>query len=209
MSHDTTEPRLIRVIKLGGSIFGNRESRAWDQRFVDWYSSLRQDSPTGMTDLLIVGGGNSVNQLRQLAKKAKLSEYVAHWIAIGFMSVNARLAADRLGIAIQCVMPCSGDPPVQAATGVLSEESQFKHLFVFDPSLLLQSNQIALETSWRITSDSIAAAVARRYNADELILLKSAIPPTEDLRELARQGYIDEMFPQIAASLCNVQFVTC
>ena len=57
-----------------------------------------------------------------------------------------------------------------------------------------------LPQSWDVTSDSIAAYVARRAGARRLILLKSTDDPAPgDWEQASRRGFVDRHFPAIVA----------
>jgi hypothetical protein len=58
-----------------------------------------------------------------------------------------------------------------------------------------------------VTSDSIAARLAVRLGAQELLLLKSApLPPGADRAEAARLGLVDPAFPAVARPLRSVRY---
>ena len=62
-------------------------------------------------------------------------------------------------------------------------------------------NVPALPHSWDVTSDSIAAHLAGRLGAAELVLLKSALPGDGATpEELAATGFVDRHFPQVLGS---------
>jgi aspartokinase-like uncharacterized kinase len=65
-----------------------------------------------------------------------------------------------------------------------------------------------LPHGWHVTSDSIAARVAECLGAAELVLLKSA-PPPSDLSEAmdAATGYVDGHFAVAARELRSVRCV--
>ena len=65
----------------------------------------------------------------------------------------------------------------------------------------------SLPEDWSATSDSIAARVATVLSAEELVLLKSAPPPADDVQSAAKAGYVDEHFPRAAAALAAIRFV--
>ena len=62
-----------------------------------------------------------------------------------------------------------------------------------------------LPERWNVTSDSIAARVARALNADELVLLKSVAWPDGDIAEAARRGIVDEHLPRELRLAPNLQ----
>ena len=63
----------------------------------------------------------------------------------------------------------------------------------------------ALPHSWSVTTDSIAARVAVRLGLEEIVLLKSASPPSGiTLEEAAASGFVDPYFPTAALGLTRV-----
>ncbi|OHB75220.1 MAG: hypothetical protein A2W31_18695 [Planctomycetes bacterium RBG_16_64_10] len=65
-----------------------------------------------------------------------------------------------------------------------------------------------LPESWAVTSDSIAARLAIAVPADELVLLKSALPaPGARIPQLVRDGYVDPFFGMLSAELPPVRAV--
>ena len=189
--------RGIRVIKLGGSLLSRPN---WHGDFLSWH----EKSPSPALDVLIVGGGQPVNLLRKLADRVGMDDSTAHWVAIEFMSANARLVADRLGYPIVE----SFDDLNEIASQQEQSDGRLKPVHqLLDPTPVLQNGRISLEESWRVTSDSIAAAVAADCNAQELVLLKSTPPPTDDVEKLARIGYVDEYFPTASAGVKQISFV--
>jgi aspartokinase-like uncharacterized kinase len=63
--------------------------------------------------------------------------------------------------------------------------------------------------SWDVTSDSLAAWLARRLDADKLILVKSCpVPEGEPSpEELRRLEIVDAAFPEFAARTCVTPLV--
>ena len=59
-----------------------------------------------------------------------------------------------------------------------------------------------LPTNWQVTSDSIAARLAITLLADEVVLLKSALPKNkESVGQLVQKGYLDRMFAALHPDL--------
>lgn len=200
----------IRVIKLGGSLLN------WDQ----WPVKFRQwlaEHPTARS-VLIVGGGRLVDGLRELDAAHHLPPEQSHWLAIDLMSITARVAAALVHEAY--------------FTDQIDElqSDAAPNLIVFDPASFLRFVEPtlpppALLRDWTVTSDSIAARIAVAIGARELVLLKSASPTdgrqsqvdgqrytagparSHDLLSLAKAGYVDEFFPQAAASIDTIRLV--
>ena len=120
--------------------------------------------------LIVPGGGPFAHAVRRLAEVQKLDEETAHWLAVRSMTI----AASFLNAFLK-------DLPGRIVD-------------VWDFS---QSDE-ALPHSWSASSDSIAARLAEKQNA-QLTLLKSRDPPPGDYADWAAAGYVDSNFPRIAA----------
>lgn len=175
-----------RVIKLGGSLLAWPE---WVEAFDRW---IAQQPPAA--NVVIVGGGAVVEALRQIDRAHALPAETAHWLAVRAMSLTAALAA-RLLPRAELIVSLERLPP-SASHG----------LWVLDVEGFLRADARGadqLPCSWDATSDSIAARVAVRLGANELVLLKSALPSEgcDALEELARAGYVDAYFARAARGL--------
>ena len=63
----------------------------------------------------------------------------------------------------------------------------------------LQRDQPDANTNWQVTSDSIALDLARRMNAERLVVVKSCeIDPTANLAALTAAGVLDQRFEAMA-----------
>jgi aspartokinase-like uncharacterized kinase len=178
----------LRVIKLGGSLLDWPELPS---AFRTWLAA----QPAAV-NVLIVGGGAIVDGLRHLDQVHRLPPETSHWLAIDAMGLTARLARELL-------------PEARLATGSELFYRPPGSLTIFDVQTFLRDDQSqadALPIGWDVTSDSIAAYVAQRFEASELVLLKSCPSPSGELSELARKGVVDPAFPRIAAGL-NVRLV--
>jgi len=185
----------LRVVKLGGSLLDVEGLRG---RLLAW---LRAQKPK--TTALVVGGGPIADAIRAIDRAQALSPEAAHWLAIDAMGVTARLTAELfpefpLLHSLPAVCPAAvqgaeiGDVVILDALGVLRAAAPAD----------------ALPASWSVTSDSIAAWMAGKLAADELVLLKSKLPHGElDLKSLADEGYVDAFFPRAAAKLECVRLV--
>jgi hypothetical protein len=100
-----------------------------------------------------------------------------------------------------------------ASARQLSEQVACPGLVIVDPWAFVHDEEpdwspTPLPASWDVTSDSIAARLASLLGADELTLLKSALPAeTKSWSEAAQGGYVDQFFPQAAAGLPRIRVV--
>jgi aspartokinase-like uncharacterized kinase len=114
-----------------------------------------------------------------------------HWSCIAIMNALA------LTFASSVPAKCITSPDMLAETNAC---------YIFAPEAWLRDREpqlpgTRLPESWDVTSDSIAARLAICTGADELVLLKSADPPSRDLQELADAGYVDKFLPKLADEL--------
>jgi aspartokinase-like uncharacterized kinase len=144
-------------------------------------------------NVLIVGGGAVADALRRYDRLHGLSDEAAHWLAIGAMRLSAALVAELLHIS----------PPVTRVEDLRLAETG--PLQILDVEAFLRTAETSgqpLAHSWQVTSDTIAARVARALGASELVLLKSALLPAGLPRgEWCRAGYVDEHFASASQGL--------
>jgi aspartokinase-like uncharacterized kinase len=174
------------VIKLGGSLLDWPEM---PRAFSTW---LAQQTPAD--NAVVVGGGKIVDALRELDRAGSLGEEAAHWLAIEGMGLTAALAVELLP-----------NTTLVRSLDELAAEGDCSRVCVLEVAELMRADaqsEDPLPCSWQVTSDSIAARVAKRMGAFELVLLKSSLPQTGCTRnELAATGYVDGYFPQAAFDL--------
>lgn len=187
------KPVRTRVVKVGGSLFELPDLADRLRRFL-------QDDPK-VCNLLVAGGGRLVDEVRRLDTIAPLDVQSAHWLCIDLMSVTARLLAERLQmdvVSAEVALVSASDQPAATVVDVA------RWLRDVEPTV----GGAKLTVGWEVTSDAIAARLATAAAADELALLKSALPTGEnDLNSLARSGYVDAAFPTFAAGLPAIRFV--
>jgi aspartokinase-like uncharacterized kinase len=176
---------MFRVIKLGGSLL-SRES--WADDFLAWYKPLPK-----VHDVLVVGGGQAVNSIRTLDHRLALGEISCHVLAVALMDVQARIVAHR----IQWPLAADSAEPRRAMRSVVvcGEWMDTASLRLDGPGL---------PVSWAVSSDSIAAWVARTLRANELLLLKSLAAPTTDPTTWHDFEYVDECFLSMIGGISQV-----
>lgn len=188
-----------RVVKVGGSLL------VWPALVRQLEAWLASQPP--LPSLLVAGGGELADAVRQLDRRRGLSPPTAHWMAIRAMEVNALVLSQLLSSA-PTVVDVHGwgrdTPPDDRSCRVLLAE---RFLRQDEP----HAGGTRLPCGWHVTSDSIAARLAEVCGAQELCLLKSTLPeeprlPTS-LRELAQEGLVDQHLPAAVRSLHTVRVV--
>jgi hypothetical protein len=120
--------------------------------------------------LIVPGGGPFADVVRELDRGLALGDDLAHWLAIGAMDLHAHLVAARLLRArvVHDPMDVASVPGDHAL--VLAALDWLRRT---DP----------LPHSWDVTSDSIAAWVARTIGASHLVLVKATDGRIEELTD--------------------------
>jgi aspartokinase-like uncharacterized kinase len=177
------------VIKVGGSLLEWRDLPAR----LSEYLRGRADRQI----VLIAGGGGAANWIRALDRAVGLGDTQAHALAVRSMDLTAHVLAARVkGLAVATdvrgieAIRSLGLVPVLSPARALDDDDRGP-----DP----------LPRSWQVTSDSIAARLATRLGAPELVLLKSAAPPPAANRLAAVEaGLVDAYFVRAAELLARV-----
>ncbi len=178
----------IRVVKVGGSLF---DLPNLAERLRQW---LTEQAPAH--HVLVAGGGALVEQVRRWHELKPLNDETAHWMCVDLMTVTAHTLRDWLP-----EIPLVEDDRVlcqrvgECGCTIFSTANWLRHS---EPALPGQK----LPMNWDVTSDAIAARLAIVLSADELVLLKSALPAGRaEVRELANGGYVDLMLASLASEL--------
>jgi aspartokinase-like uncharacterized kinase len=187
------ESMPLIVLKIGGSLLDLPE-------LPEVFRAVLAQRPQHAA-LLVAGGGAAADVVRNWDSVHSLTEVAAHELALEAMNLSGGLLSRLVpGLrevrSVQQVRAAAADNVV----GLLCADC-------FIRSAQAQGHS-PLEHSWRITSDSIAAWTARVVSAAELVLLKSVpLPQRISLDDAARDGLVDECFPEIAASLPAIGWV--
>ena len=187
-----TPPAPLVVAKLGGSLLDRPE---WPDRLRAYLRSRPGDRV-----VLVVGGGRFADALRDLDRIHALGEGVSHALALRVLDVTARLAA-----ALLPGVPVLADPADLATTpGPLAILAPRRLLDLDD-----RTSPDPLPHAWATTTDSIAARVAARLGAAELVLLKSCpLPPAvATWDEATAVGLVDPVFPRVLPAGLRVTWV--
>ncbi|MEZ6130925.1 MAG: hypothetical protein R3C59_19825 [Planctomycetaceae bacterium] len=188
-------PSGFCTIKCGGSLLDQPDLAARLLALIDMAKVT--------SAVVIVGGGSTVDVVRDWDRRFHLSARDAHRLAIHAMSLNARLLAtlhERF-VLVSHIRELSlvrdGQVAVPDVASVLNE---------------LEQTHSALPASWDVTSDSIAAWFATVCDSAELLLLKSvdlppAIPPDATaVQHLVERSLVDPYFAQAASRLSTLRW---
>jgi aspartokinase-like uncharacterized kinase len=162
------------VVKLGGSLHA---SPALD----GWLSALRRC----LRPLTIVpGGGPFADAVRAAQPLMRYDDGTAHAMAV--------LAMEQYALAL-----ASRDQALEVASSVeaiLAAQAR-RRIALWRPSgMVAAAKDIA--PSWEVTSDSLAAWLARKTGARGLLLIKSVdVSDGAALREIVREGVVDPALP--------------
>lgn len=141
------------VIKLGGSLIGSPE-------LIRWLDILARFSNGKI--IIVPGGGIFADAVRQAQTLTQLNDQAVHKMAV--------LAMNQCGELITSLNPAI----VTAASELEIAERGFQHrAIVWLPSKMVCADE-TIPTNWEVTSDSLAAWLAVKLNAQHLVLVKSA-----------------------------------
>ena len=166
------------VVKLGGSL--NR-----DPLLPQWLELL---STLGRGRVAVVpGGGSFADQAREVQAHWRFDDVAAHNMAILAMAQTAMLLR-ALDPALQ--------PAVRDAD--IHRSLRQGRTALWMPLELLRERPDEL-TSWDVSSDSLALWLARRLNAERLIVVKSCeLDARWSLRQFTEAGVLDRRFASLA-----------
>ena len=195
----------IRVIKVGGSLLtwpGLRDALpAW----------LKTKSHA--TNLILFGGGECVEAMRELDALWNLDTSAMHWRCVKLLDATSEIAhelwPDWEVFSHHNLSDASAEPwlPLQHFIHQkYLERGRPNYLnIIVRVSSIYTRNVHTLPHTWATTTDSIAAHLATVSQAFELSLLKSTSPAnTASLHSLAQDGFVDDAFPYIAPPQCRI-----
>ena len=165
------------VVKIGGSLLGSPELERWLELFVK-YSDGKI--------VIVPGGGVFANAVREAQKLTKISDSCAHKLAV--------LAMDQFGLLLANMNPLLAT----AKTECEIDERTWQHrAIVWLPSHMVLADD-SITQSWDVTSDSLAAWLAKKLDAKQLVLVKSDKPSASQLclKRMTEEGVVDEAFSE-------------
>jgi aspartokinase-like uncharacterized kinase len=165
----------MKVIKLGGSLLETGQI----------FDCLKHILKSNEQIVVVCGGGDFANQVRKAQKKWRFDDVAAHEMAILAMR--------------QTAIMCQNLRPEFVIASSVSEIK--KHPFVIWSPNIAELNAAKIPATWEITSDSLAAWLAKKLNANELVVVKSCKIDSETaITKLIEQGVIDKKFYKFVAN---------
>jgi aspartokinase-like uncharacterized kinase len=169
----------LAVVKLGGSLAAAGTLRPW--------LDILCRSGRGRS-VVVPGGATFADAVRMAQQHYGFSDRAAHRMALLAMEQYADMLADMAPE----LRPAESVPEIEArlTAGAIA---------LWRPYRMVVADRTVAE-SWSVTSDSLAAWLARRLAAERLILVKSAAAPSpaSSAVELAAAGLVDRAFPAYA-----------
>jgi 5-(aminomethyl)-3-furanmethanol phosphate kinase len=167
------------VVKLGGSLNA-------DPLLPQWLDVLTQLG--GGRVVLVCGGGRFADAVRQHQAHWQFNDLAAHNMALLAMVQTAHFL-HALNPALQMV---SSDEHAQRVLRLGKTP-------LWSPLALL-AEQADAGTNWKVTSDSVALALAQRLGAEQLWVVKACeVDARLSLTQLGQAGIVDAHFAPIAA----------
>lgn len=182
---------MRRVVKLGGSLLIRHDLV---DRLRDWYAT-----ETPAETLLVVGGGELIDAIRRLDRVRPNNPVEVHWRCVDML--QATFATVREWFPDWDSI-CSAEQFYEHSRRGFAVE---RPTIVSVGAFYHRDGNAGLPEDWRTTTDAIAAFLAHRVGAQELLLLKSCqVDRSADATKLADQGIVDPAFPIAANGLPKV-----
>lgn len=165
------------VVKIGGSLANSEELPRW----------LDVIATAGAGKVVLVpGGGPWADEVRAAQKREGFGDRVAHRKALRAMEQYGKVL---VGMRANLI-PATGSAEIHEALRNGRVAVWMPHeMFVADPSI---------PESWDVTSDSLAAWLAKKLDASVLLIVKSLKieGPQPGVEEMMRRGWVDPAFAQ-------------
>jgi aspartokinase-like uncharacterized kinase len=165
----------LTVVKLGGSLTEGGALRGW-------LAAVARSG--GGCCVVVPGGGGFADAVRTAQAAQRFSDRAAHQMALLAMEQCAIMLADLVPELTLCATASDMTAALAAGGSPVWLPSR---MALADPSIA---------ESWDVTSDSLAAWLARRVEARRLILIKSGPKPQGDPVAWAASGFVDAAFPE-------------
>jgi aspartokinase-like uncharacterized kinase len=163
------------IVKLGGSL-----SRS--DALIKCLNSVEQFYQDRAV-VIVPGGGAFADQVRLAQQRWQFDDKTAHSMAI--------LAMQQMALLMKGL---KSDFYIARSVTDICKQLPRQKIVIWSPDVA-ELECAGVQASWDITSDSLAAWLAKALSARELILVKSAnIDANLSLQQLAKQNIIDKGF---------------
>lgn len=165
------------IIKLGGSLLDYSGLPLW----LDAIANSRQSV------VIVVGGGQLADAVRNAQKRWRFTDAVAHHMALLTIEQNVRFLA-RLDSRL---VPCADTQAIEKNFGA-------GKVPIWLPEKMVMSAEDIIP-DWATTSDSLSAWLANQLPARGLLLVKSCFIPggNAEASLLCRSEIVDQAFPSM------------
>ena len=168
------------IVKLGGCL-------SHDARLPRWLQMLAEVG--GGRVLVVPGGAAFADAVRAAQAHWKFDDLTAHNMAVLAMAQTAHLFH-----------------ALEPRLVLVSDEAEILRALhagqtaLWMPPLMLLRDAPDMLTSWEVTSDSLALWLARRQNAERLVVVKACTVPADlTFADLTERGTVDARFDQWAS----------
>jgi aspartokinase-like uncharacterized kinase len=168
------------IVKLGGSL-------SHDPRLPRWLQMLAEVG--GGRVLVVPGGAAFADAVRTAQSHWHFDDLTAHNMAVLAMAQTAHLLH-----ALEPRLVLVSDE------GEILRALHAGQTALWMPPLMLLRDAPDMLTTWEVTSDSLALWLARRQNAERLVVVKACTVPADlTLADLTERGTVDARFGQWAS----------
>ena len=186
------------VIKIGGSLLLRPDLTT---RLRHWKATFDAGE-----HYWLIGGGELIDAVRRWDGVRTLPSREVHWRCVDLLSASFRTLLDWMPEFTPIAEPedwppSSPRPSASPVTGTRHYLVNVNSVYRRDHSRKEDPSLPRLPETWATTTDSIAAWLAIKLQADQLWLLKSCeLPdPPYDFTALSAAGVVDKAFTETAA----------
>jgi len=175
------------VVKLGGSLLEAEPGTV--PPVMTWLEMIAKAS---RAVVLVPGGGAFADAVRREQARLGLSDTLAHRMALFAMHQGA--------LALVGLAPPGARLVAAASRAAIADAHAKRRTPVWQP-LPMVDRDGALPEDWTVTSDGLAAWLAREIQASAVVLVKSCrVPQGADVHALADSRVVDPVFADIVSA---------
>ncbi len=178
---------MLWVVKIGGSLYRSKD-------LPKWLNAIGNHTTHNI--VIVPGGGPFADLVRKVDKEFNLEQARVHDMAVLAMQQYAHMMASI----------CPKLQLVASLEEIHNNWEQGKAL-IWEPYQMVRQD-CELEKSWQITSDSLAAWLAKYLSANYLLFVKSTEITllNKSISELIAQGCLDSNINELFTNInCSVE----